>query len=38
VLIEVLRFLGDWRNLLFGALIILAMNLGPLGIFVRGRA
>jgi branched-chain amino acid transport system permease protein len=38
VLIEVLRFLGDWRNLLFGALIILAMNLRPHGIFGRGRA
>ncbi len=31
-LIEGLRFLGDWRNLLFGALIILAMNLRPSGI------
>ena len=28
-LIEGLRFLGDWRNLLFGALIVLAMNLRP---------
>ncbi|MDH5537459.1 MAG: branched-chain amino acid ABC transporter permease, partial [Betaproteobacteria bacterium] len=26
-LVEGLRFLGDWRNLLFGALIVLAMNL-----------
>ena len=32
-LIEGLRFLGDWRNLLFGALIILAMNLRPHGLF-----
>src|SRR5262249_37812619 len=24
-----LRFLGDWRNLLFGALIVLAMNVRP---------
>jgi len=32
VLIEGLRFLGDWRNLLFGALIVLAMNLRPRGI------
>jgi branched-chain amino acid transport system permease protein len=30
-LIEGLRFLGDWRNLLFGALIVLAMNLRPRG-------
>jgi branched-chain amino acid transport system permease protein len=35
-LIEGLRFLGDWRNLLFGALIILAMNLRPQG-FLGGR-
>jgi branched-chain amino acid transport system permease protein len=32
VLIEGLRFLGDWRNLLFGALIVLSMNLRPRGI------
>jgi branched-chain amino acid transport system permease protein len=32
-LIEGLRDLGDWRNLLFGALIILAMNLRPQGLF-----
>jgi branched-chain amino acid transport system permease protein len=32
-LIEGLRDLGDWRNLLFGALIILAMNLRPRGFF-----
>jgi branched-chain amino acid transport system permease protein len=31
-LVEGLRFLGDWRNLLFGALIVLAMNLLPGGI------
>src|SRR5262249_13891844 len=31
-LIEGLRFLGDWRNLLFGALIVLAMNLRPRGL------
>ncbi len=30
-LIEGLRFLGDWRNLLFGALILLAMNVRPRG-------
>jgi len=30
-LIEGLRDLGDWRNLLFGALIVLAMNLRPRG-------
>lgn len=32
-LIEGLRFLGDWRNLLFGAMIVLAMNFKPKGIF-----
>ena len=31
-LIEGLRFLGDWRNMLFGALIVLAMNLRPRGL------
>src|SRR5262245_24804123 len=31
-LVEGLRFLGDWRNLLFGALIVLAMNLRPGGL------
>jgi len=31
-LIEGLRFLGDWRNLLFGALIVLAMNVRPHGL------
>jgi branched-chain amino acid transport system permease protein len=37
-LIEGLRDLGDWRNLLFGALIVLAMNLRPDGLFGRRRA
>jgi branched-chain amino acid transport system permease protein len=37
-LVEGLRFLGDWRNLLFGALIVLAMNLRPSGILGRRRA
>jgi branched-chain amino acid transport system permease protein len=37
-LIEGLRGLGDWRNLLFGALIVLAMNLRPQGFFGRRRA
>jgi branched-chain amino acid transport system permease protein len=32
-LIEGLRFIGDWRNVLFGLLIILVMNLKPGGIF-----
>jgi branched-chain amino acid transport system permease protein len=36
-LIEGLRDLGDWRNLLFGALIILAMNLRPQGLFGKKR-
>jgi branched-chain amino acid transport system permease protein len=31
-LIEGLRFLGDWRNLLFGILIVAMMNLRPHGI------
>lgn len=35
-LIEGLRFLGDWRNLLFGALIVLAMNLRPRGLLDAG--
>lgn len=35
-LVEGLRFLGDWRNLLFGALIILAMNLRPRGFLDTG--
>ena len=33
LLVEGLRFLGDWRMLLFGSLIILAMNIKPLGLF-----
>ena len=37
-LIEGLRFLGDWRNLLFGALIVAAMNLRPHGLFGSRRA
>jgi branched-chain amino acid transport system permease protein len=37
-LIEGLRFLGDWRNLLFGALIVLAMNVRPHGFFGKRRA
>jgi len=37
-LVEGLRDLGDWRNLLFGALIVLAMNLRPHGLFGRRRA
>jgi branched-chain amino acid transport system permease protein len=35
-LIEGLRFLGDWRNLLFGGLIVLAMNLRPRGLLDPG--
>jgi len=35
-LVEGLRFLGDWRNILFGALIVLAMNVRPRG-FVDPR-
>jgi len=37
VLVEGLRDLGDWRNLLFGALIVLAMNLRPAGLLGRAR-
>jgi branched-chain amino acid transport system permease protein len=36
-LIEGLRFLGDWRNLLFGALIVLAMNVRPAGFLGGAR-
>jgi branched-chain amino acid transport system permease protein len=36
-LIEGLRDLGDWRNLLFGALIVVAMNLRPQGLFGKMR-
>jgi branched-chain amino acid transport system permease protein len=35
-LIEGLRFMGDWRNLLFGGLIVLAMNLRPRGLIDAG--
>ena len=31
-LVEGLRFLGDWRSLLFGAFIVLAMNFWPTGL------
>ncbi len=31
-IIEVLRFLGDWRNLLYGLLIVVAMNVRPRGL------
>jgi branched-chain amino acid transport system permease protein len=31
VLIEGLRFLGDWRSLLFGALIVVVMLVRPGG-------
>jgi len=31
--VEGLRFLGDWRMLLFGALIIVVMNVKPRGLF-----
>lgn len=34
-LIEGLRFLGDWRSLLFGALIVLVMLLRPGGVLGR---
>jgi len=33
LLVEGLRFLGDWRMLLFGALIIVVMNVKPRGLF-----
>ena len=35
-LIEGLRFMGDWRNLLFGSLIVLAMNVRPRGLLDPG--
>jgi branched-chain amino acid transport system permease protein len=38
ILVEGLRFMGDWRNLLFGALIVLAMNLRPEGLFDAATA
>ena len=34
-LVEGLRFLGDWRSLLFGALILLLMLLRPSGVITR---
>ena len=37
ILVEGLRFMGDWRNLLFGALIVLAMNIQPRG-FIDERS
>ena len=33
LLVEGLRFLGDWRMLLFGALIVVVMNVKPSGLF-----
>lgn len=36
LLTDGLRFLGDWRNLLFGVLIVLMMNLRPHGIIDVG--
>ena len=33
ILVEGLRFLGDWRSIVFGLLIIVAMNLKPSGLF-----
>jgi branched-chain amino acid transport system permease protein len=36
LLIEGLRFMGDWRNLLFGGLIVLAMNVRPRGLLDAG--
>ena len=36
VLVEGLRFLGDLRNILFGAFIVIAMNLRPSG-FIDAR-
>ncbi|MYG28775.1 MAG: branched-chain amino acid ABC transporter permease [Boseongicola sp. SB0677_bin_26] len=32
ILIEGMRFLGDWRSMLFGLLIIVAMNFRPAGL------
>jgi len=31
-LIEGLRFIGDWRSLVFGLFIVLVMNLRPEGL------
>lgn len=36
LLIDGLRFLGDWRNLLFGVLIVAMMNLRPHGLVDAG--
>jgi branched-chain amino acid transport system permease protein len=36
ILVEALRFMGDWRNLLFGLLIVLAMNVRPRGLLDAG--
>ncbi len=36
LLIDGLRFLGDWRNLLFGVLIVAMMNLRPHGLIDAG--
>lgn len=36
VMIEGLRFLGDWRNILFGLLLIAAMNFRPRGLLDGG--
>ncbi len=36
LLIDGLRFLGDWRNLLFGILIVAMMNLRPHGLIDVG--
>jgi branched-chain amino acid transport system permease protein len=36
LLIEGLRFMGDWRNLLFGGLIVLVMNVRPRGLLDAG--
>ena len=33
ILVEGLRFIGDWRMILFGLLIVLAMNFKPFGLF-----
>ena len=33
ILVEGLRFMGDWRNIAFGLLIVIAMNLKPSGLF-----
>jgi len=35
-LVEGLRFLGDWRSLLFGALILLVMLIRPSGLLAGG--